>query len=223
MGYFVVVKTSILEHIEIASKILILYLFCRWAILFVNHKNKQVTRLAYFLSIAKAMVYHQCALHIVSHQSVRTVYHHGFAVYKKRFRTDDMQRLTPLHINCRCDILTMKSIRAGTATISGKNGADLLLKYDSKLPNYYITKEDAIKKGYHPILGNLSRIAPGKSITNGEYYNRNGHLPKADGRIWYEADINYKYGHRNSQRIIWSNDGLIFVTFDHYKTFFEIV
>ena len=40
MGYFVVVKTSILEHIEIASKILILYHFCRWAILSVNPMKK---------------------------------------------------------------------------------------------------------------------------------------------------------------------------------------
>ena len=43
------------------------------------------------------------------------------------------------------------------------------------------------------------------------------------GRIWYEADINYKKGRRNSQRILWSNDGLIFVTYDHYRTFFEVV
>lgn len=28
---------------------------------------------------------------------------------------------------------------------------------------------------------------------------------------------------RNGQRILWSNDGLIFVTYDHYKTFYEIV
>ena len=48
-------------------------------------KNKQVERLAYFLSIAKAMVYHQHALRIVSHQSVRTVYHHGSAVYRNAF------------------------------------------------------------------------------------------------------------------------------------------
>ena len=38
-----------------------------------------------------------------------------------------------------------------------------------------------------------------------------------------EADINYVNGKRNSQRVVWSNDGLIFVTFNHYKTFFEIV
>ena len=48
-------------------------------------KNKQVTQLAYFLSIAKAMVYHQCALHIVSHQPVRAAYHHEFAVYQNAF------------------------------------------------------------------------------------------------------------------------------------------
>jgi len=56
-----------------------------------------------------------------------------------------------------------------------------------------------------------------------EYYNDDGHLPGAPGRIWYEADINYKTGKRNTQRIVWSNDGLIFVTYDHYETFYEIV
>ena len=57
----------------------------------------------------------------------------------------------------------------------------------------------------------------------GEYYNDNGHLPSKEGRIWYEADINYRFGYRNNQRVVYSNDGLIFVTYDHYKTFFEIV
>ena len=56
----------------------------------------------------------------------------------------------------------------------------------------------------------------------GEYGNQNGHLPEAANRSWYEADINYYNGKRNSQRILWSNDGLIFVTYDHYKTFVEI-
>ena len=60
-------------------------------------------------------------------------------------------------------------------------------------------------------------------ITRGQYYNDDGHLPSASGRIWYEADINYKTGRRNDQRIIWSNDGLIFVTYDHYETFYEII
>lgn len=49
-----------------------------------------------------------------------------------------------------------------------------------------------------------------------------GRLPIALGRIWYEADINYKSGFRGSERILFSNDGLILVTYDHYRTFIEI-
>jgi hypothetical protein len=41
-------------------------------------------------------------------------------------------------------------------------------------------------------------------------------------RIWYEADINYTSGYRGTERILYSNDGLIFVTYDHYQTFYEI-
>ena len=59
-------------------------------------------------------------------------------------------------------------------------------------------------------------------IFGGLYNNDDEKLPNSDGRIWYEADINYIRGYRNSQRIIFSNDGLIFVTYDHYMTFYEI-
>lgn len=59
-------------------------------------------------------------------------------------------------------------------------------------------------------------------ITRGIYKNYEGHLPESPGRIWYEADSNYKFGFRNLQRVLWSNDGLIFVSYDHYKTFYEI-
>ena len=54
------------------------------------------------------------------------------------------------------------------------------------------------------------------------YLNSNGHLPSATGRVWYEADINYYQGKRNTQRLLWSDDGLIFVTYDHYQTFIEV-
>lgn len=59
-------------------------------------------------------------------------------------------------------------------------------------------------------------------IFGGQYFNKNGHLPTKKNRIWYEADINYISGKRNSERILFSNDGLIFVTYDHYKTFVEV-
>ena len=73
------------------------------------------------------------------------------------------------------------------------------------------------------ILGNLAQVLPGKMITKGVYKNRNGHLPTAPGRIWYEADINYKGGFRGMTRVVYSNDGLIFVTYNHYFTFEAIV
>ena len=60
-------------------------------------------------------------------------------------------------------------------------------------------------------------------LTKKPYKNKNGHLPTASGREWIEADLNYKFGFRNDQRILFSNDGLIFVTYDHYKTFCEII
>lgn len=128
----------------------------------------------------------------------------------------------PLHPNCRCRILVMKTVKSGTATINGIDGADWILKYESELPNYYVTYEEAEKVGWK--RGKWpSNFIPEKMIYSGEYDNDDGHLPQSIGRVWYEAYINYKNGRRNSQRILWSNDGLIFVTYDHYKTFFEIV
>ncbi len=128
----------------------------------------------------------------------------------------------PLHDHCRCEIKPMESIFAGEATKNGDVGADFWLKYFSKLPDYYISEEEAYnngwKRGKSP-----AKFFPGKMLTMGIYNNSNGHLPQADGRIWYEADINYYEGKRNRHRVIWSNDGLIFVTYDHYATFYEII
>lgn len=128
----------------------------------------------------------------------------------------------PLHHNCRCEIKAMKAVAAGEGTKDGKSGADWWLKNYGILPDYYISGEEAENCGWRngkpPV-----RYAPGKMITMGEYSNENKHLPDAPGRIWYEADINYYEGRRNGHRILWSNDGLIFVTYDHYYTFYEIV
>ena len=116
----------------------------------------------------------------------------------------------------------MEAIIAGTATFKGVYGADWKLKYEGVLPEYYVTQQDLKHLGWKK--GRLvSDYANGKTLAKGIYHNANGHLPQAVGRIWYEADINYKSGARNSQRILWSNDGLVFVTYDHYETFYEII
>ena len=128
----------------------------------------------------------------------------------------------PLHINCRCIIEKMKVTLAGNATSYGTNGVDWHLKYYGKLPDYYLSKEDAKSLGWRHKKGNLETISPGKMIFGGIYNNDDGKLPTAKNRICYEADINYQGGHRNTDRILFSSDGLLFVTYNHYETFFEI-
>ena len=127
-----------------------------------------------------------------------------------------------LHAFCRCIITWMQAIIAGNATNKGKDGADYWLKHYNELPDYYITETEAKQLGWVKYKGNLDKVAPGKMITRGIYKNKNEHLPVENGRIWYEADINYTTGYRKDSRIVFSNDGLIFVTHDHYKTFIEI-
>lgn len=87
----------------------------------------------------------------------------------------------------------------------------------------YVETEEIKWMSFYIYCYKLSKVCPDKMIYGGEYYNGNGHLPNKEKRIWFEADINYRFGYRNNQRVVYSNDGLIFVTYDHYKTFFEIV
>lgn len=127
----------------------------------------------------------------------------------------------PVHPNCKCRLTPLLEIPAGMATDQGLMGADFWLKMSGTLPEYYISKKELLALGWQ---GGKSpaRYAPGKMLTMGEYENRNGHLPQRDGRVWYEADLNYHEGKRNRHRVVWSNDGLIFVTYDHYATFYAI-
>ena len=128
----------------------------------------------------------------------------------------------PLHKRCRCKIEIMESIFAGGATKNGEAGADFWLKNFGVLPDYYVTESEAVSMGWRRGKSPVKYL-PGKMLTMGIYNNSNGHLAQAEGRIWYEADINYYEGKRNKDRILWSNGGLIFVTYDHYATFYEII
>ena len=127
----------------------------------------------------------------------------------------------PLHDHCRCDILPMEAVAPGGATKDGENGADCWLAVYGSLPDYYISDRELRALGWRN--GKPPRkFAPGKMYFGGIYDNDDGHLPSTPGRIWYEADINYYEGRRNQHRILFSNDGLIFVTYDHYRTFYEV-
>lgn len=88
----------------------------------------------------------------------------------------------------------------------------------AKLPHNYITKEQAKKLGWQT-KGTLDKVAPGKSIGGDRYGNYEKILPDKNGRTWRECDIDYVKGSRNEKRIVFSNDGLIYYTKDHYKSF----
>ena len=131
--------------------------------------------------------------------------------------------LPPVHPNCKCKIVAMKTIVLGSATIDNLDGADYSLKRYKRLPKNYVTKNYAEAKGWVSYKGNLQTVLSNAVIGGDLYKNRDGKLPASDNRIWHEADLNYSGGRRNKHRILYSNDGLLFVTYDHYKTFYEIV
>ena len=56
----------------------------------------------------------------------------------------------PLHPSCRCVVLHMESVKAGTATINMTDGADWTLKYEGVLPDYYITMDEIEDLGWRP-------------------------------------------------------------------------
>lgn len=88
-----------------------------------------------------------------------------------------------------------------------------------ELPPNFIRKEDARALGWDSADGNLWDVTDGMSIGGDRFGNREGLLPEADGRVWYECDVNYAGGFRGAERIVYSNDGLIYYTDDHYESF----
>ncbi|MBO7514884.1 MAG: ribonuclease [Lachnospiraceae bacterium] len=107
-------------------------------------------------------------------------------------------------------------------TYTSKEDVALYIHTYGKLPKNYITKSEAENLGWISSKGNLGRVAPGKSIGGDRFGNYEGQLPKARGRSYTECDIDFDGGYRNSKRIIFSNDGLIFYTEDHYETFEQL-
>ena len=95
------------------------------------------------------------------------------------------------------------------------------LKEHGELPDYYITKSEAKSLGWVPSKGNLCEVAPGRAIGGDIWTNRQKSLPTKSGRKYFEADLNYHCGNRNADRVVFSNDGLVFVTHDHYRNFEE--
>ena len=95
----------------------------------------------------------------------------------------------------------------------------LYLHAFEELPPNYITKNEAKELGWDGNGNHLWQLSYGYCIGGDKFGNREGILPKAKGRQYYECDVNFDDGKRGAERLVFSNDGLIYYTADHYNSF----
>lgn len=101
---------------------------------------------------------------------------------------------------------------------TSKEDVSLYIHLYGRLPDNFITKKEAEALGWSG--GSLEPYAPGKCIGGSYFGNYEGLLPKKKGRSYTECDIDtLGKKSRGSKRIVFSNDGLIYYTEDHYNTF----
>ena len=101
---------------------------------------------------------------------------------------------------------------------TSKDDVALYIYTYGHLPSNFVTKSEARAKGWEG--GSLEDYFPGCSIGGDVFGNREGILPKKKGRTYYECDIDTKgKKSRGAKRIVFSDDGLIYYTDDHYETF----
>ena len=155
-----------------------------------------------------------------------------------------MKKLTALWLSLLLAFGTLTGCAGQIGIIGGEDGPTAIItsdsasavsvtedgQYDSKdevsaylteyghLPSNYITKKQAQALGWQG--GSLEPYAPGCSIGGDRFGNYEGLLPEADGRTYTECDIDtLGADSRGAKRIVFSNDGLIYYTEDHYKSF----
>jgi hypothetical protein len=99
-----------------------------------------------------------------------------------------------------------------------KENVALYIHTYGHLPDNYVTKKEASEAGWSG--GSVEKYLPGKAIGGDVFSNREKLLPIKEGRIYYECDIDTAgQSSRGAKRIVFSNDGLIYYTDDHYQSF----
>jgi ribonuclease T1 len=111
--------------------------------------------------------------------------------------------------------------QAGLSDVEGFVAAVQAIDATGGLPARFVTKAQAEKLGWRPGQ-DLCKAAPGKAIGGDRFLNRERRLPEKPGRQYREADLDYACGARGAKRLVFSTDGLRFVTVDHYRTFLEV-
>jgi hypothetical protein len=92
------------------------------------------------------------------------------------------------------------------------------LRMTGHLPERYVTKQAARAHGWRG--GGLCRVWPGHVIGGDIFNNFGGQLPA--GQRYFEADLDSTCRQRGPSRLIYSSDGPVFVTTDHYRSFLPV-
>ena len=136
----------------------------------------------------------------------------------------DLKTILTLAVLLIALLLGVKNGYRDTASLSGEAItapqaiADYIFQH-GELPDNFITKKEAEALGWDSSRNYVSDVAPSKSIGGDRFGNYEGLLPDKSGRKWTEADANYTSGPRGAERIVFSNDGLVYYTDDHYESF----
>ncbi len=102
-----------------------------------------------------------------------------------------------------------------------KDDVALFIHTYQTLPENFVTKGEAEAAGWEG--GSVERYIDGAAIGGDIFHNYERLLPEQDGRVYKECDIDtFGQSSRGAKRIVFSNDGLIFYTDDHYDSFEQL-
>lgn len=125
---------------------------------------------------------------------------------------------TELETEPEAELETESALLPENGSYTSKEEVALYLHQYGRLPSNFITKREAETLGWPG--GDLEPYAPGKCIGGNRFGNYEGRLPEKEGRYYTECDIDTLGEHsRGAKRLVFSNDGLIYYTEDHYETF----
>ena len=140
---------------------------------------------------------------------------------KKKTRPTAVVTAVPEATAAPADTETPEGTEEPGPIIEPQRIADYIFEH-GELPENFITKQEAKDLGWDSYVNYVSDVAPGMSIGGDYFGNYEGKLPRIRGRKYYECDCWYTGGKRNQYRIIYSNDGHVWYTEDHYNTFTEM-
>lgn len=191
---------------------------CRITVRQTSLSSKSIT-LVYGKSAALTLKYPQKKIAWFS-SNTKIAYADGKKVYAKAVGEAVITaKCNGKSYSCKIKVVsgeTDQLVENGSYT--SKEKVALYLRTYNNLPKNFITKGQANELGWGG--GSLLSYAPGKCIGGDVYSNYEKILPEKEGRIYYECDINTLGAlERGAERLVYSNDGLIFYTSDHYTTF----